>query len=178
MSIRALIVLLFVLTGFTSSHAERRHNHYLNPSDFIGSWHNTKFNETQVVRLEITRLEQDYFKVRVLGLRNGRPDSFGTYEGQLFYAKYGQEREQDQAALMVNVDRGYVNGHVLLRFNRRGEIVSHALLYFRDGRGPIYSVERFAPAENGYGEEAYAPPHRHHYHHRRRAHPPRYSERY
>jgi len=43
---------------------------------------------------------------------------------------------------------------VLLRFNSRGEIVSHALLSFTD-REPVYNVERFAAAYRRYGAEEY-----------------------
>jgi hypothetical protein len=56
----------------------------------------------------------------------------------------------------VKVDREFVRGHVLLRFNGRGEIVAHALLSYPD-RGDTYSVERFAVAdrEDDYADDDY-----------------------
>jgi hypothetical protein len=131
------------------------------PADFLGTWQNVKLNQTTIVRIVVTPLDSDEVEVRVLGLLRGRPTDFGYVRGRLFTSLYPSERDEEESAILVRVDREIVRGSVLLRFNRRGEIVAHALLRYRDERGDVYAVERFAPAQNGYSEDR--PPYRRRY---------------
>jgi hypothetical protein len=159
---RVAIAFVFLLLNAAAATGQPRNPLYGEPPDFLGTWNNIELQRNMVVRIEIRR---DYSRtggvhVTVFGLRNGELCRFGEYKGKLFAAKYPKEREQDNSAILVRVDQDFVQGHVLLRFNGRGEIVSHALLNFTE-QGPIYSVERFAASYRRYyggqNEESYPP---------------------
>jgi hypothetical protein len=152
---RVLAVCVFLLLGAAAAQAQPRNPLYGEPSDFVGTWNNIELNRNMVVRIEIRPVYGHRVYVTIWGFRNGEPCRFGEYRGVLYAAKYPKEREQDNSAILVRVDREFVQGHVLLRFNGRGEIVSHALLNFPD-IGCIYSVERFATARpRPYDEREY-----------------------
>ena|SRR5579883_1072834 len=118
------------------------------PSAFAGTWQNVEARRTQVTRIIIEPAYDNRFNVTVFGLYRGEAVVFGTYSGNLFLSRYPREREGDNAAILVKVRKQFVSGDVLLRFNGRGEIVSHALLRFFDERGDVYSVDRFAPQDD------------------------------
>ncbi len=154
---RVVVVFVALLLSAAASQAQARNPLYGEPSDFLGTWNNVEVQRNLVVRIEIRPgYERGHVRVIVYGLRNGEPCVFGEYRGRLWLAQYPREREQDNSAVLVRVDREWVHGHVLLRFNGRGEIVSHALLSFAD-RGDAYIVERFAAAgyRGGEPEEDY-----------------------
>lgn len=160
---RGLVVFLFLLLGVGLAQAEPRNPLYGEPSDFLGTWHNVEVRKTQVVRIVITPDYGNKVNVRIYGLCHGEPCFFGEERGHLFLARYQRDREQDNAAILVKVHKDFVKGGVLLRFNRRGEIVSHAVLHFEDERGDVYSVERFAPIDADYEGEGYRRPDRPYY---------------
>jgi hypothetical protein len=149
---RVVVVLFLLILGTGVAEAQPRNPLYGEPSDFLGIWQNVEGRRTQVLRIVI---KPDYgarVRVAIFGLRNGVPAVFGEYSGKFYVAKYPKDREEDNSAIHVKVDRDFVRGHVLLRFNGRGEIVAHALLSYPD-RGDTYTVERFAAAEGeGYGD--------------------------
>jgi hypothetical protein len=134
-----------MLLSAAASQAQARNPYFGEPSDFLGNWTNVEAQRTMVTRIEIRPDYGSRVRVVVFGIRDGEPCVFGEYRGRLYLSKYPKEREQDNSAVLVRVDREWVHGHVLLRFNGRGEIVSHALLTFGD-RGDVYGVERFAVA--------------------------------
>jgi hypothetical protein len=136
---------MFMLLSAAAVQAQPRNPLYGEPSDFLGTWNNVEVQRNMVVRIVIRQEFGHRVRVTVFGLRNGEPCVFGEYRGKFYFASYPKEREQDNSAILVRIEREFVQGHVLLRFNARGEIVSHALLNFGD-RGPVYSVERFASA--------------------------------
>lgn len=139
---RVIAIFLFLLASAAAVEAQPRNPLYGEPPDFMGTWNNVELQRNMVVRIEI---RPDYRRgvwVTVYGLHNGEPCKFGEYRGRFFIASSPRDREQDNSAIMVRVEREFVHGHVLLRFNGRGEIVSHAVLTFED-RGPAYIVERF-----------------------------------
>ncbi len=146
---RVIVVLVAMLLGAAASQAQARNPYLGEPSDFLGTWTNVEAQRTMVTRIEIRpeygSRPDDASRVRVIvfGIRDGEPCVFGEYRGRLFLSKYPKEREQDNSAVLVKVEHEWVHGHVLLRFNGHGEIVSHALLSFTE-RGDVYSVERFA----------------------------------
>ncbi len=151
---RVIAVFVFLLLSAAAVQAQARNPLYGEPSDFLGTWNNVELQRNMVVRIEIRPEYGRRVRVTVFGLHNGEPCVFGEYRGSFYVAAYPKEREQDNSAIMVKIEREFVHGHVLLRFNSRGEIVSHALLSFAD-RGPVYSVERFATSyrreyEGGY----------------------------
>jgi hypothetical protein len=149
---RVAVALLFLLLSAVAAEAQHPRNpYYGEPSDFLGTWNNVELQRNLVVRIEIRPEYGRRVRVVIFGLRNGEPCVFGEYRGAFFVAKYPKEHEQDNSAILVRVDREWVQGHILLRFNGRGEIVSHALLNFAD-HGPIYNVERFAAGYRHYGE--------------------------
>jgi hypothetical protein len=164
---RVAIAFVFLLLSAAAAVAEPRNPLYGEPPDFLGTWNNIELQRNMVVRIEIRPAygHPGGVRVTVFGLRDGEPCVFGEYRGKLFIAKYPKEREQDNSAILVRVERDFVQGHVLLRFNGRGEIVSHALLTLA-GHGPVYSVERFAAShrrhygghhEGGNYDEGYPP---------------------
>ena len=157
---RVAIVFLFLLLNAGEAGAQPRNPLYGEPSDFLGTWNNIELQRNMVVRIEIRPEYGRRVRVTVFGLRDGEPCVFGEYKGKFFVAKYPKEREQDNSAILVRIERDFVQGYVLLRFNGRGEIVSHALLNFNE-HGPVYSVERFAASfRRHYGgqyEEGYPP---------------------
>jgi hypothetical protein len=154
---RVLVVCVFFLLSAAAVQAEPRNPYFGEPSDFLGTWNNVEIQRNVVVRIEIRPYYGPNVRVLVYGLRDGEPCFFGDYKGKFFVAKYPKEREQDNSAVLVKIDREFVHGHVLLRFNGRGEIVSHALLHFYD-HGPVYSVERFASGYRGGGGGEYEQP--------------------
>jgi hypothetical protein len=151
---RVVVVLVFLLLGAAAGQAQPINPLYGEPSDFLGTWNNVEIQRNVVVRIVIRPDYGPRVRVTVYGLQNGEPCVFGEYRGRFFVAKYPKEREQDNSAVLVRVEREFVQGHVLLRFNSRGEIVSHSLLYFA-GRGSVYGVERFATVDRGYGYNGY-----------------------
>jgi hypothetical protein len=157
---RVAIVFVFLLLSAAATKAQPRNPLYGEPSDFLGTWNNIELQRNMVVRIEIRPDYGRRVRVTVFGLRDGEPCVFGEYKGKFFVAKYPKEREQDNSAILVRIERDFVQGHVLLRFNGRGEIVSHALLNFTE-HGPVYSVERFAASyRRHYGsqyEDGYPP---------------------
>jgi hypothetical protein len=151
-----------MLLSSAASQAQARNPYFGEPSDFLGTWTNVEAQRTLVTRIEIRPEDGARVRVIVYGLHDGEPCVFGEYRGRFYISKYPKEREQDNSAVLVRIEREWIRGHVLLRFNGRGEIVSHALLSFPE-RGDVYSVERFAAA--GYrGEGEYDDGHyRRHY---------------
>jgi hypothetical protein len=135
-----------MLVSAAASQAQARNPYIGEPSDFLGTWTNVEAQRTMVTRIEIRPEYEGRVRVIVYGLRDGEPSVFGEYRGRFFVSKYPREREQDNSAVLVRIEREWIRGHVLLRFNGRGEIVSHALLSFPE-RGDVYSVERFAAAD-------------------------------
>ena len=127
-----------VIAVFRVSFAERRCRRKRSPAirsmasqpTFYGTWNNVELQRNVVVRIEIRPEYGRRVRVTVFGLRNGEPCVFGEYRGNFYVAKYPKDREQDNSAILVRIERDFVHGHVLLRFNGRGEIVSHALLNF------------------------------------------------
>lgn len=160
----AVVFVLFLLSAAVAD-AQPRNPYYGEPSDYLGTWNNVEIRRTMVVKIVIRPEYGPRVRVTVYGLRDGEPCIFGEYRGRFYISKYPKEREQDNSAVLVHVDRDFVRGHVLLRFNGRGEIVSHALLNFADGRD-VYGVERFAVGDPGYrgeAEEGYSGPRRPYY---------------
>jgi hypothetical protein len=154
---------MFLLLSGATVQAQPRSPIYGEPNDFYGTWHNVEVQKNVVVRIEIHPENNHRVRVTVFGLRNGEPCVYGEYRGHFFFAKYPKDREQDNSAILVKVEKEFAHGHVLLRFNVRGEIVSHALIETAEG-GPVYNVERFAVAGRRSNEESYPP---------REAYPPR-----
>jgi hypothetical protein len=150
---RVFVVFMFLLLGGASVQAQPRNPMYGEPTDFFGTWHNVEVQRNVVVRIEI-HPEGRTTRVTVYGLHNGEPCVFGEYRGRFYFAKYPKDREQDNSAILVKVEKEFARGHVLLRFNTRGEIVSHALIDSSES-GPIYNVERFAVAGRRYNEDNY-----------------------
>lgn len=148
---RVIAVFVFLLLSGAVVEAQPRNPLYGEPPDFFGTWNNVEVQRNFVVRIEIRPDYGRRVRVTVFGLRNGEPCVFGEYRGYFYTTKYPKDREQDNSAIIVKIDRDFVQGHVLLRFNGRGEIVSHALLHFPD-RGPVYNVERFSPAYQQYSQ--------------------------
>src|SRR5215475_11980742 len=140
---RVAVALVFLLLSAAAAGAEPRNPLYGEPPDFLGTWNNIDLQRNMVVRIEIRPDYGRRVRVTVFGLRDGEPCVFGEYKGKFFLSEYPKEREQDNSAILVRVDRDFVQGYVLLRFNGRGEIVSHALLTYNE-QGPVYRVERFA----------------------------------
>ncbi|MGO9170699.1 MAG: hypothetical protein ACLP7P_01855 [Rhodomicrobium sp.] len=159
---RVIAVFVFLLLSAAAVEAQPRSPLYGEPSDFLGTWNNVELQRSMVTRIEIRPEYNRRVRVTIFGLRNGEPCVFGEYRGAFFVAKYPKDREQDNSAILVRIERDFVQGHVFLRFNARGEIVSHALLNFAD-LGPVYSVERFAAGYRRYGEGAYSRPGRPYY---------------
>ncbi len=151
---RVFAVFVFLLLSGAAVQAQPRNPMYGEPTDFYGTWHNVEVQRNVVVRIEIRPDYNRGIRVTVFGLHNGEPCVFGEYRGHFYFAKYPKDREQDNSAILVKIDRDFVQGHVLLRFNGRGEIVSHALLIYGDN-GPVYSVDRFAAAYRRYSQEGY-----------------------
>jgi hypothetical protein len=149
---RVLVVLFLFLLSAAAAQAQPRTPLYGEPSDFFGTWHNVEVDKNQVIRIEIKPYRPGFVRVVVYGLRNGEPCQLGQYRGRLYLAKYQRPREEDNSAVHVKVDREFVSGDVLISFNRRGEIVTRALLSYPD-RGNIYSVERFAPIHASYRDD-------------------------
>ncbi len=152
---RVLVVFVLLVLSGLAVQAQGRNPYYGEPSDFLGTWNNVELQRNMVVRIEIRPDYGPRVRVIVYGLRDGEPCVFGEYRGKFFVAKYPKEREQDNSAVLVRIEKEFVRGHVLLRFNGRGEIVSHALLNFYD-RGDVYSVERFAAGYRGGGDDDYS----------------------
>jgi len=140
---RVIAIFVFLLLSAAAVEAQPRNPLYGEPTDFLGTWNNVELQRNLVTRIEIRPEYGHRVRVTVFGLREGEPCVFGEYRGRFFVSNYPREREQDNSAILVRVEKDFVHGHVLLRFNGRGEIVSHALLSFAD-RGPVYNVERFA----------------------------------
>jgi hypothetical protein len=162
---RVVVVFVLFLFSVAVAHAQSRNPLYGEPSDYLGTWNNVEIRRNMVVKIVIRPEYGPRVRVTVYGLRDGEPCIFGEYRGHFYVAKYPKEREQDNSAVLVRVDREFVHGHVLLRFNGRGEIVSHALLKYGDG-GDVYGVERFAAGDHGYhgeGEDDYRGPRRPYY---------------
>lgn len=157
---RVFAVFVFLLMSGATVQAQPRNPLYGEPTDFYGTWNNVRIERNLIVRIEIKPVRAHRVRVTVFGLHDGEPCVFGEYKGRFYMSRYAKEREQDNSAILVRVKRDFVRGHVLLRFNGRGEIVSHALLNF-SGRPPLYNVERFAAAYSRYGDEDY--PRRHRY---------------
>jgi hypothetical protein len=155
----ATVAFVFLLLN-AAAVAQPRNPLYGEPPDFLGTWNNIDLQRNIVVRIEIRPDYGRRVRVTIFGLRDGEPCVFGEYKGKFFVSKYQKEREQDNSAILVRVERDFVQGHVLLRFNGRGEIVSHSLLNYPE-HGPVYSVERFASSyRRHYGgqyEEGYPP---------------------
>ena len=125
---RVFAIFVFLLLGGAAVQAQPRNPMYGEPTDFYGTWHNVEVQRNVVVRIEIRPDYNGRVRVTVFGLHNGEPCVFGEYRGAFFYAKNPKDREQDNSAILVKVEKEFVHGHVLLRFNSRGEIVSHALI--------------------------------------------------
>jgi hypothetical protein len=142
---RVIVVLVAMLLSAAASQAQARNPYFGEPSDFLGTWTNVEAQRTMVTRIEIRPEYGARVRVIVYGVRDGEPCIFGEYKGRIYISKYPREREQDNSAVLVRIDRDWIRGHVLLSFNSRGEIVSRALLSFPE-RGDVYSVERFAAA--------------------------------
>src|SRR5271165_2807810 len=141
---RVAVALVCLLLSAAAVQAQQPRNpYYGEPSDFLGTWNNVELQRNLDVRIEIRPEYGRRVRVMIFGLRNGEPCLFGEYRGAFFVAKYPKEHEQDNSAILVRVDREWVQGHILLRFNGRGEIVAHSLLHFSE-QGPVYNVERFA----------------------------------
>ncbi len=153
---RVFAVFVFLLLSGAAVQAQPRNPMYGEPTDFYGTWHNVEVQRNVVVRIEIRPDYNRGIRVTVFGLHNGEPCVFGEYRGHFYFAKSPKDREQDNSAILVKVERDFVHGHVLLRFNSRGEIVSHALINSAES-GPVYNVERFAAANRRYSEENYPP---------------------
>jgi hypothetical protein len=151
---RVVVVFMLLLLGAAAAQAQPRNPYYGEPSDFFGTWNNVEIQRNMVVRIEIKPDYGPRVRVIVYGIHDGEPCVFGEYRGQFYLARYPREREEDNSAVLVRVDREFVHGHVLLRFNGKGEIVSHALLQFAD-RPSVYSVERFSSAYHGGYDHGY-----------------------
>jgi hypothetical protein len=151
---RVIVVLVAMLLSAAAPQAQARNPYFGEPSDFLGTWTNVEAQRTMVTRIEIRPDYGSRVRVIVFGIRDGEPCVFGEYRGRFYVAKSPKEREQDNSAVLVRIDQEWVRGHVLLRFNGHGEIVSHSLLSFPE-RGDVYSVERFAAGYRGEGEDDY-----------------------
>jgi hypothetical protein len=162
---RVVTVLLFVLASMSVASARPRESYQQEeppiqspspdyrrerPSDeannFLGTWQNLEARKTQVVRIVITPYDGDRVIVHIYGLCHGQPCSFGSAEGAVYRSRYPGDHDRESSAILVNIRKDFVHGDVLVRFDGRGGIVSHALLAFEDGRGRVYSVERFEPS--------------------------------
>src|SRR3974390_718584 len=155
---RVAVALVCLFLSAAAANAQPRNPYYGEPSDFLGTWNNVEIQRNLVVRIEIRPEYGRRVRVIIFGLRNGEPCIFGEYRGAFYLAKYPKDREQDNSAILVRVEREWVQGQILLRFNGRGEIVSHSLLNFVD-LGPVYNVERFASNYRRYnGEGEVYPP--------------------
>jgi len=170
---RVIAIFLFLLASAAAVEAQPRNPYYGEPPDFLGTWNNVELQRNMVSRIEIRPDYRNGVWVIVYGLHNGQPCKFGEYRGKVFLANRPKDQEEDNSAILVRVEREFVHGYVLLRFNRRGEIVSHAVLDFAD-RGRSYMVERFATARTrGYEGGGYPP-----YPPQDRDRPPYYREGY
>ncbi|MBT3071228.1 hypothetical protein KKP04_10130 [Rhodomicrobium sp. Az07] len=146
---RVLVACVVLMLGAAGAQAQGRNPYYGEPTDYLGTWNNVALQRNMVVRIEIRpEHKRGGVCVTVFGLRNGEPVVFGEYRGRTFLSSYPREREQDNSAVLVHVKQPYARGHVLLRFNGRGEIVAHSLLNI-SGRGDVYSLERFAANDRG-----------------------------
>jgi hypothetical protein len=154
---RVFAVFVFLLLSGAAAQAQPRNPLYGEPTDFYGTWNNVEVQRNLVVRIEIKPDSGRRVRVTVFGLHNGEPCVFGEYRGYFYMSRYPKDREQDNSAILVKIDRDFVQGNVLLRFNGRGEIVSHALMTFAD-RSPVYNVERFGTAHRHYSDEGYPRP--------------------
>jgi hypothetical protein len=160
---RVAVALVFLLLSGAAVEAQPRNPLYGEPSDFLGTWNNVELQRNLVVRIEIRPEYGRRVRVTIFGLRHGEPCVFGEYRGAFFVSGAPKDREQDNSAILVRVERDWVQGHILLRFNGRGEIVSHSLLNFAD-QGPVYNVERFASGYRRYPQgEEYPRPERPYY---------------
>jgi hypothetical protein len=153
---RVFAVFMFLLLSGAAVQAQPRNPMYGEPTDFYGTWHNVEVQRNVVVRIEIRPIYNRHVRVTVFGLHNGEPCVFGEYRGNFFFAKQPKDREQDNSAILVKVEKEFARGHVLLRFNGRGEIVSHALIESAE-YGPVYNVERFAVAGRRHNDDNYPP---------------------
>ena len=117
---RVFAVFVFLLMSGATVQAQPRNPLYGEPTDFYGTWNNVR-----IERIEIKPQRHHRVLVTVFGLHDGEPCVFGEYKGHFYMSRYAKEREQDNSAILVRVKRKFVRGHVLLRFNGRGEIVSH-----------------------------------------------------
>ncbi len=172
-----VVILFLSMAGFAK--AQPRNGYDISPGDFVGVWQNVRTQETQVTKVTISRYQRTRYLVTVEGLYRGEPFLFGEYRGKFFNSRYPREREQDDAAILVRVRNERVTGDILIRFNGRREIVTHALLDFvgtRDGyRENLYNVERFQQTGGddyrvSEGDDYQAAP--------RRRYGPRYGSRY
>ena len=155
MRVLSTIFLLLLSAGFVQA-GSRDYEGGGDPGSFLGSWRNVETQESQVTRIVIKPNDDgEGFCVEVYGLYQGEPTVFGVYRGRIFESRYPRDREQDNAAVLVKIQKPWVRGSVLLRFNGRGEIVAHALLHREDwrGEGDIYKVDRFAPAGVPYSDD-------------------------
>lgn len=121
--------------------------------DFVGSWENVDRVSASVIRLEIRPYRHNRVSVAAVG-RCGRHEcQLGTAQGQLFRSDSDNAGEDDTGAILVRFDRGDLAGNVLLRLNRRGTMVSHALLTFRESGERIYRVEQFEQTRGDTSDE-------------------------
>jgi hypothetical protein len=118
--------------------------------DFIGFWRNIERTSQGVTAIEIRPDQGNRVRVRVLGICGARECEFGQSIGQIFFNRSERAAEQDTAAILTRFTRDDISGNVLIRLNRRGDIVSHAMLTFRERGQAIYSVERFQRSERSF----------------------------
>src|SRR5262249_9155677 len=105
---RVVVVLFLMILGANFAEAQSRNPLYGEPSDYLGTWHNVEVRKNQVIRIVIRPDYRDRVCVTIYGLHNGEPTKFGEYTGKFYLAKYQKEREQDNSAIHVKIDREFV----------------------------------------------------------------------
>ncbi len=114
--------------------------------DFLGLWRNVDHNAEGVIRLHISPYREDRVSVQAVGRCGHRECELGTATGQLFLNPSESASDADFGAILVRFNRETIAGNVLLRLNRRGDIVSHSLLTFKEGGGNVYRIQQFERA--------------------------------
>jgi hypothetical protein len=140
----AALAAAFSAPSFSPSHAYEGL-----PSDFIGSWRNIDRDARGVTRIDILPAGGQNARVTVYRRCGYEECELGRAGGRVFRNGDGGGRDADFAAVLVRFDRDGLRGNVLVRFSPRGDLVTHALLDFREAGGALYSVERFTRAERG-----------------------------
>lgn len=144
-----IVLCLLMLTGSIASAVARDDAELYN---FVGHWRNVNTTGDGVSRLDIRRAPNNRVRVQAWGSCDNEECSLGIANGRLFVSD--QSSESDEAALLVRFAQSRVSGDILIRVDRRGNLITHALLSFKNRRGDVYRTERFKPeAEDDYENE-------------------------